>query len=85
MATSETLYERYENGVVVESYMVAKPVEQFNAETVVERAEQALADNAEFIALASPTNAQAVAQVRALTRQVNGLIRLALNRFDSAD
>ena len=37
----------------------------------------ALTNNAVFLAVASPTNAQAVAQVKALTRQVNALIRLA--------
>jgi len=38
-------------------------------------AQQALADNATFLALGSATNAQIAAQVRALTRQNNQLIR----------
>jgi hypothetical protein len=38
-------------------------------------AQQAIADNATFLALASPTNAQTLAQVRALTRQMNRVIR----------
>lgn len=78
-------YERYEDGVLVESYTTPKPVEQFNAETIVERAGTALANNAEYLALGTPTNAQAAAQIEALTRQVNALIRLVLNRFESAD
>lgn len=35
--------------------------------------------NQDFLNLASPTNAQAVAQTKALTRQMNGLVKL-LNR-----
>ena len=39
-------------------------------------AKAALNTNATFLALASPTNAQVLAQVRSLTRQINALIRL---------
>ena len=38
-------------------------------------AQQAIADNATFLALGTPSNAQVLAQVRALTRQNNQLIR----------
>jgi hypothetical protein len=41
-----------------------------------DRAAQALAGNQTFLNLASPTNAQTLAQVKALTKQVNALIRL---------
>ena len=47
--------------------------------------ETALAGNMDFLALASPTQAQAVAQVRALTRQMNAAMRYVTNRFDSTD
>jgi hypothetical protein len=53
--------------------------------TVAERAAAALDINAAFLAIASPTNAQTLAQVKALTRQTSGLIRMALNQFDSTD
>lgn len=45
----------------------------------------AIDGNREFLALATPTTALAVAQTRALTRQVNGLIRLVLRRLDGTD
>lgn len=54
-----------------------------NRETLTAKAEAALAANATFLALGSPTNAQTLAQVRLLTRENNALIRLALNLLDS--
>jgi hypothetical protein len=42
------------------------------------RARQALTDNASFLAVGTPTQAQTLAQVRRLTRQVNALIRLTI-------
>lgn len=59
--------------------------EQDNETTIRDAAEQALAANRTFLALTNPTNAQVVAQVKALTRQNSALIRLALGRFDAAD
>jgi hypothetical protein len=46
-------------------------------------AETALATNAAFLAIASPTNAQAVAQVQALTRQNTRVIQLLVSLIDS--
>lgn len=54
-----------------------------NQQTIQQAARTALTNNQAFLGLASPTNAQAVAQVTALTRQVDGLIRLVLGQFDS--
>lgn len=48
-----------------------------NAAALLAKADAALATNATFRALASPTNAQTLAQVKALTRQVSALLRLA--------
>lgn len=50
------------------------------AEAIREAAENAVANNQAFLALTTPTNAQVVAQVRDLTRQLNHVIRLVVNR-----
>ena len=61
-------------------------VAELNRRTIEERATQTLAANATFLAIAGAlTNAQRDAQTRALTRQVNGLIRLALDRLEGTD
>lgn len=43
--------------------------------TLIDAAQQAIADNNTFLAIGTPNNAQVLAQVRALTRQNNQLIR----------
>lgn len=48
-----------------------------NRLTLLAKASAALAANATYQAIGSPTTAQAVAQVAALTKQVNALIKLA--------
>jgi len=56
-----------------------------NAATIRQQAAQALAVNRDFAALASPNAAQATAQVKALTRQNSGVIRLLLGLLDATD
>jgi len=56
-----------------------------NGATIRSQAEQAMAGNTKFLAISAPTQAQVLAQVKALTRQNQGLIRLALNKFDAVD
>lgn len=56
-----------------------------NETTIRQQAESALAANKTFLAITSPTTAQIAAQVKALTRQNNGLIRMVLRRFEAAD
>lgn len=53
-----------------------------NADTIRTQAAAALQANRDFVALAGPTNAQVVAQVKALSRQNNALIRNLLGLFD---
>lgn len=56
-----------------------------NAATIRAQANTALINNRSFLALASPTNAQTLNQVKALTRQNQGLIRLALQLLDGTE
>jgi len=71
------------NNNVVSATQAPIPVTVQNQETLEQRARTALANNQAYLALAAPTQAQAVAQVAALTRQVDGLIRFLLGQFDS--
>lgn len=52
-----------------------------NLATLQQRAQNALTNNATYLAIASPTQAQAVAQVGKLTRQMNALIRITINQL----
>ncbi len=45
----------------------------------------ALASNRAFLDLAAPTNAKTLAQVQALTRQMNALARLVVNDLSGTD
>lgn len=54
-----------------------------NRSTLTDRATTALTTNVAFLGLASPTNAQTLAQVQTLTKECSALIRLLLNQLDS--
>lgn len=54
-----------------------------NRATLVNAATTAVANNQTFLGLASPTAAQQLSQLQALTRQVNALIRLVVNDLQS--
>ncbi len=53
-----------------------------NGDAVRAKASQALITNGTFLALASPTNAQTLAQVKALTKENNAIIRLLIGALD---
>lgn len=62
---------------------VPKAQEEIDAETfetnrlaLLDKARNALTTNNAYLAVGSPTNAQNLAQIRALTREVNALIKL---------
>lgn len=54
-----------------------------NATTLKARADAALTMNATYLAIPAPSAAQNTAQVKALTAQVNAIVRLYLGRLDS--
>ena len=82
MAT-ETVQE-YQNGVLVNEYTVPIPDEVHHERQIHEAARDALIANRAYIA-STPTNAQTVAQIKALSRQINALIRLQLNDLSGTD
>lgn len=56
-----------------------------NSATLRQQAVQALATNRTYVALTSPTATQTTAQMKALSRQMNALIRLTLGLLDGTD
>ena len=56
-----------------------------NEQEVRRQAEASLERNKDFLALDPPTNAQNAAQIIALTKQINGIIRTALDLFDDIE
>jgi hypothetical protein len=56
-----------------------------NRDAIRDRARSALATNATFLAITSPTNAQNATQIKALTRECSALIRLLLSLTDTTD
>jgi hypothetical protein len=62
-----------------------EPVADVNRRSLNQKAANALKGNQTFQALQSPTNAQVLAQVQALTRQATALIRLVADQLDTTD
>ncbi len=90
--SSTGLFERYDrDGKVIESRPLTAAEladlaasEQVlaridNDSTLRRRLRRFVQDNNDFLALATPTNAQQLAQLRRLTREATNLIRLALD------
>jgi hypothetical protein len=86
-------YRRFDSGGLVETRAAtapesalytdweAKDLVTTNEQTLRTKAQTALADNAAFLAIATPTAAQNAAQAKALTRQMNAVIRILLNQL----
>lgn len=77
---THTVYDG--KGNIVETSTITVPDSLANADTLRERARQALTANTNYLALSNPTNAQNVAQIQRLTRECSGLIRLLLDQVD---
>ena len=60
------------------------PTRVANKTTIESQALTALANNKTYLGI-TPTTAQNTAQIKALTRQMNGVIRLLLNKLDGTD
>lgn len=80
----EVIATRTKNGGTVE-YRPKPGSAAERAHQLDERLGQAIGSNSVFLALVSPTNVQVVAQVRALTRQVNAMLRLQRGELDEVD
>jgi hypothetical protein len=61
------------------------PPAQLALDDLKTKAANAIGGNITALGVGSPTNAQVVAQVKALTRQNNALIRIVLGLLDSTD
>jgi hypothetical protein len=61
------------------------PITEANRATIAARLVAFMATNDTYAALDPPTNNQMIAQMRRLTRQNQGLIRLVLSLLDSTD
>jgi len=69
-------------GWVYDGSAWSKPTTLTNSEVLLTRIPQAISANQAYLALSPPTQAQVVQQVNALTRQINGLLRLVGKQLD---
>lgn len=67
------------------SVTVDVPQSEVNYEALRAKANNAFAANATFLALAAPTNAQAINQIQLLTKEFNALAKLYLNQLDDTN
>lgn len=75
-----------ESNAELQAFRTPPPTpEETNRATIEQQAISALTANRSFVAIATPTNAQNAAQIKALSRQVNGLIRMVFARLDGTD
>lgn len=74
------------DGALVSDVPVVRDVTaETNDRAIRDQAAQAMVGNRAYVALAAPTAAQTTAQVKALSQQMNALIRLALGQLDATN
>lgn len=71
------------NGNLLDTFAIPDDPATLNADLIRARALIAINGNLTFLAINGPTAGQLAAQVTALTKQVNALIRLALGATDT--
>lgn len=81
--TTVTTFDR--DGQQLDQRTVEVGAEQSTGDALRQLLAASLQGNSDFLALGTPTNAQMVQQVRALTRQNNRIIRLLAGLLDSTD
>jgi hypothetical protein len=81
--TSTRAYTAAENAAA--DAEAARRIGTSNKVTIESQVAAAITANKAYVALASPTNAQTTAQVKALSRQVNGVMRLLTGQLDATD
>ena len=64
---------------------IAEATSSANESDLTAKAQAAVSGNNTYLGLTSPTNAQVAAQVKALTRQSNALIKLEVRDFLTTD
>ena len=83
--TPEELAQRQTDQAAHAIRQAAQDILDGNRTTLQDRALTSLQGNRDFLALAAPTQADALAQVKDLTRQNTALIRLLLNLLEATD
>lgn len=81
--TDRTIEVRDGNGTAQSTYTLQRDIQSENEDAIRNAVVTALQNNTNYLALSSPTAAQTTAQVQALTRQMNRLIRLITRRLDA--
>lgn len=74
-----------DGSLLSEEVVVLDVTAETNEQTIRQQALTALTTNRTYLALASPTNAQNAAEIKALARQMNGVIRLLLGQLDGTN
>ena len=77
--------ETWSNGVLVSNGTYPITTEEQIWDSLRAKISAAIAANNAFLANAAPTNAQVVAYLRIVARELNGLARLAINQLDADD